>query len=534
VANVPYKASPTNEPDARPPDDYFRPDVEPLYRNYLARGLEQFGSGITKAADTWSEIQVDKQVNQALKEGDAAISDYSKLRGQDALDAQEHIHNQLEEIVTRNSSSLSPFQKDQFEKQVRPYQSRYWEGIARTHSIQQGYEFAKQTNADAEQQGYSHAAQNYNNPVEVQAGLDQAMAGAMKQLQVDGQFENDAARAHAFQVVRSNTYKAAAEAMYTHDPAGAADYVEQHRKELGVAYAPLADQFRNRAEQIEDRKTADDIRNTIRSGGVPVVPGTAPAAAPPSNVVPLRPTAQPTPGKDELGRIGGQGARIDVPFAPSMATAAGRAELIENGLKTYQPGTKVIIAGREITIPPAGTTFQFEGKSYTVPGAKPPEATAQRMNFAPEFTPNPASEADKREAPIRTNNPGAQWPGKISQAYGSTGHEYLRDGNKIATFPTPIHGAAANMALLADKYGGMTVGAIQSRWSGEHRSSLPGYPNDMKVTPAMLNDRRFMITFMKNMAEAEAKAGSTVMTDQQWQQAFDMYQQVGTGAVAER
>jgi hypothetical protein len=160
----------------------------------------------------------------------------------------------------------------------------------------------------------------------------------------------------------------------------------------------------------------------------------------------------------------------------------------------------------------------FEGKTYTVPGTA--AAPVQKMNYEPPTT----NAAPAHAASVRNNNPGAQWPNALAKEYGATGHQNLADGNKIATFPTPMHGAAANMALFDTKYVGHTIEQIQKTWSGQHRASLPGYAPGTRVTEEMAHDPKFMIPFMKAMAEAEAPRGSSVMSDAQWKQAFDFYQ----------
>lgn len=77
-------------------------------------------------------------------------------------------------------------------------------------------------------------------------------------------------------------------------------------------------------------------------------------------------------------------------------------------------------------------------------------------------------------ASIRNNNPGAMEPGPSSRKFGSTAYETLRwtgpDGNprtnRIATFATPQHGAAAQFDLLARKYAGKPLAKAVEMWCG--------------------------------------------------------------------
>lgn len=391
-----------------------------------------------------------------MKESDDVVEKFKALRGQDALDAQQSVRQQLDQIHDHYGSGLAPVDKLKFDNSYRSYQYRYLNGQITTHATSQGYQFASKTNADAEQHANQIAATNYNNPEIVDQQVHAARDAAMKQLQVDGMARDPNAVQEALRRADLGVYKAAAEAMYVHDPMGAAKYVEDHRKELGAAYAPLADQFRTRNETVT-AETRAEVLQKINGTADPIVKkGIADAnrkvlgdeiykslfpeegAAPKSNVVPIKPQAetppeqakrlleeekkkvpgQPAPGaapaKDELGRVGGQGASIDIPFHPMMATAEGRAQLIENGLKTYQPGTTLVSTFGKFTVPQAGTSFQYEGKTYTVPIAKPPAAAAAAA-APPTAAPAPAPAATAPVAPAAA--PAATAPQKQSQNF---------------------------------------------------------------------------------------------------------------------
>lgn len=138
----------------------------------------------------------------------------------------------------------------------------------------------------------------------------------------------------------------------------------------------------------------------------------------------------------------------------------------------------------------------------------------------------------KASAAVRYNNPGAMWPGASSRKFG--GHESvtLKDGqnNKIAIFPTAIHGAAAQFDLLANKYAGLTLNGIVRKWTGHNAG--PGYTNaisretgltgDSVVTRDMLQDPRIAIPFAKAMSGQEAGKGYP-LSPSQWAQGFEMF-----------
>jgi hypothetical protein len=133
-----------------------------------------------------------------------------------------------------------------------------------------------------------------------------------------------------------------------------------------------------------------------------------------------------------------------------------------------------------------------------------------------------------RFANVRYNNPGAQYPGPSSQAFGSTGTGIIGGGNQIAQFPTPVHGAASNFALLDKGYTGMPVSAAISKWSGGSRSDVPGYDPSAVITPEMVRDPKFAIPFMQAVAGGEAP-GKYPMSPEQWQLAHQWFTQGGPG-----
>lgn len=130
-------------------------------------------------------------------------------------------------------------------------------------------------------------------------------------------------------------------------------------------------------------------------------------------------------------------------------------------------------------------------------------------------------------ASIRTNNPGAMWPGPSATKYGSTGSQTLADGNKIATFADPVNGVAAQFDLLNSKYAGMTLADAISKWSGGNSSGAyaseiskaTGIPLDAKLTPEMLRDPDVAIPLAKTAARWEAGSDYPI-SDDQWSKGF--------------
>jgi hypothetical protein len=118
-------------------------------------------------------------------------------------------------------------------------------------------------------------------------------------------------------------------------------------------------------------------------------------------------------------------------------------------------------------------------------------------------------------ASIRNGNPGAQYPGPSSRRFGSTSYETLRskDGtHKIATFPTPTHGAAALFDLLDRRYTGMSIEKAITKWCGGYYSTTylrvledkAGVNRTDMLSREMIRDAARAVPFAKAMAWQEA------------------------------
>jgi hypothetical protein len=146
---------------------------------------------------------------------------------------------------------------------------------------------------------------------------------------------------------------------------------------------------------------------------------------------------------------------------------------------------------------------------------RPPADVQQRGDIPAHF------------ASVRHNNPGAMNMGPSAQKFGATGSQVISGNNRIASFPSPVNGAAANFDNLANRgYVGMTIGQAMHRWSGGGRfdpGPNSGFNRNTVITKAMTQDPNFMIPFMKGVSTGEAP-GNYPMSDAQWQQAFRWYQ----------
>jgi hypothetical protein len=418
LAEVPYRASPSNEPAATPPTVYYEPRIDREAIGAVGRGLQQFGAGVKEAGDFWAEVQTDHNLNNALEQGDKAVENFKTLRGADATEAEPGVRQNLSDIGDRYRSTLSPAQQLQFDKIWRNYKDRYWNGQITTHSDQQGLAIATETNKAGADIAFSQAAANPYDEDLLAEGLRRSREATVKQGYVQGIHANTPAMQALVAANDSNYYARVAEARFASgDSVGAQKYLEDHKtalsygKETGnTNYDVLSARFSAKVEAERNGLLTQSIKDQADKGGdfsnvpdglVRPAPQTPAPSAAPSNVVPFQqkgaapvPQAPAAPGAtDALGRTGGQGVTIDVPFADAVKYGSPD-NMINQALKTYKPGTTIRAFGNSYTIPPAGTKFPFGGKEYTVPSEPTaPAATpqAQKMSFTPESVPSPPS-----------------------------------------------------------------------------------------------------------------------------------------------
>ena len=135
-------------------------------------------------------------------------------------------------------------------------------------------------------------------------------------------------------------------------------------------------------------------------------------------------------------------------------------------------------------------------------------------------------------ASIRNANPGAMYPGRVSKLYGATTYETLRskDGvHKIATFPSAVHGAAAQFRLLHDNYTGLTIEAAIKKWCGGYYASTylnvleekAGITKASILTKGLVRDPHVAIPLCKAMAWQEA-GRDFPLQDDEWLTAHRM------------
>ncbi|HWK63953.1 MAG TPA: peptidoglycan-binding domain-containing protein [Rhizobiaceae bacterium] len=130
--------------------------------------------------------------------------------------------------------------------------------------------------------------------------------------------------------------------------------------------------------------------------------------------------------------------------------------------------------------------------------------------------------AGDQPASFRYNNPGAQYPSTKAALFGQTGYGVIGGGHKIARFPSPVNGAAANFDLLHRNYTGLTIGAAGRKWTGANGFGVPGYDPNSILTKQMLEDSASAISLLKAIAGRESGQGDNLSEDE-WLQAHQMF-----------
>lgn len=271
MAQVPYSPDSNVKADVNAPNDYEHLDVSPnQFGGLIAQGAEQFGAGASKLSAKWGEIQSDDAANNAQQEMSDVTDNFKKLRGQDALNAQAGVQAQIQAIHDKYQGQLgSPDQQDRFGNTVRPFMLKYIGGQINTHAETQGYAFASKTTSDGFSQALEMAANagSTGDTGHIEVAKMKAQSAALKQVQLDGQESNPDAVKQAVAKANIGAYKSAAEAMAVKDPLGAQAFIEKHKDDLGIAYAPLADQVSARADKAQGFGLNNDASKAVTMGG---------------------------------------------------------------------------------------------------------------------------------------------------------------------------------------------------------------------------------------------------------------------------
>lgn len=251
MANVPYNPTPEIAPRTEVPDDYQHIQANPAqFGGLIAQGEERLGEGATKAGQFFGQVQTDDAVNGALTSVNKVMSNYLSLRGADALNAQKDTQDQIDAAFKNGRDGLStPLQQHEYDQTVRTYQQRYVAEKLASHADQQAKAYAVQTNTDSFGLALDGVTNVADEPDKVEAFRQDARRAAVRNVQASGNGSDPAAVNAAVTRADQAVFKTQAETIAVKDPSRALALVESHKTELGDAYAPLAEQFRARADR---------------------------------------------------------------------------------------------------------------------------------------------------------------------------------------------------------------------------------------------------------------------------------------------
>ena len=162
-------------------------------------------------------------------------------------------------------------------------------------------------------------------------------------------------------------------------------------------------------------------------------------------------------------------------------------------------------------------TGEFK-KASPKASTKPPTTTGGSYNTRVDVDPSQGA------ANVRYNNPAAAYPRKADEKYGVEGYGIIGGGHKIAKFPTPVHGAAANFDLFSSNYTNMTFKAAIKKWRGRDSPVPSGYNPNEVIDKDFLNNKDRSIDFFKKMALHESPDFKG-MTESDWIMAWEMWQE---------
>jgi hypothetical protein len=282
MAQVPNSNVQDVLPDARPPDDYQRVQSSPAdFGGSIAQGMEQFGKQTSAAAQHWGEIQVDDLTNNYQRQSNDLVENYKKLRGSDALNAQESVKDQLYTLYDKTKNQLATSDQIQaFDRTNRPYTDRYLIGNLNTHANQQADQFGVQTANDGLLNTHSLAANAGASSNESFALVQyhRAVEFENKKLTLYGQESDPEAKKAAVQRAGA-TLKTYFEALAVEQPQKAFEDVDRFRSELGPLWAPLKKQLKNSSDHAVALGAVADSEKAVADGYDHTTRVSAPAAA---------------------------------------------------------------------------------------------------------------------------------------------------------------------------------------------------------------------------------------------------------------
>ena len=265
MAQNPYDGGvPSVSPDATPPADYRHVETNPnMFGGAIATGLQQLGQGAVKATQFYSQVNAQDATNRTQGNIDGIIhgtgqtvtnpdgttsvdAGYLGMRGIDAVSAREAILKKIDaEFAKGRSMVQTPEGQLDYDRWTQQYKS-YALRVTGQHYDTQFHAYSQDTNksqAGLELNAISNNAYDDNEFAKRLEGVKQA---EVRQAQLEGSGPEGVNL--AVQKATQDAWEARLKVISVDHPDQAYKMVQDHQKDLGPAYEPLAQQFRARAE----------------------------------------------------------------------------------------------------------------------------------------------------------------------------------------------------------------------------------------------------------------------------------------------
>lgn len=232
------------------------------------------------------------------------------------------------------------------------------------------------------------------------------------------------------------------------------------------------------------------------------------------------PTAEQTQRRREMAlALLRQGADT----SPVQHWTQGLARVLQAGVGGWQ-AYRADEDDRRREAQTAATFSNLPGLGGRAPAPVTPSAAPAPAGGQPPAS--PASAGRIAPASIRTNNPGAMYPGPSARSYGTTGTQVIGGGHKIAVFPDAQAGAGAMFDLLRRNYSGLTLDAAIRKWSGGNNADTyialvtraTGLPPNARMADILANPQA-AVALARAMSRHEA-GREYPLTEEQWLAAY--------------
>jgi len=298
VANVPYDqgAGQTTEAQVSVGDDYQHINANPSqFGATIATGLQQFGQGAVKASQFYDQVSADDVTNNYFDQtnkrlyGDpsktttgpdgqpVADTGFFGLKGAAQMAARPALQQAMDQDLQNYRSQLkTPEAQLEFDRNSRRYRTMVMErvGVASERAMTQ---YGMETTVGQAHVALTEVSNNAYDDNAFNHGLADLTNAYLKRVDLQGlgpvgaQAAKDQALADA--------WRARLETMGVHDPAKAAALADQHQKELGVAYEPIANSLRARADAQAGEQAGKAAVQSAQAGQLPLAHPSHPVTA---------------------------------------------------------------------------------------------------------------------------------------------------------------------------------------------------------------------------------------------------------------